>query len=65
MKANNNQTNAEKKHGKLPVWKLKDLYSSQNDKNLSCILKLNCFCLITTKTPMKGGVFRGKACGSQ
>ena len=35
MKANNNQTNAEKKLGKLPVWKLKDLYSSQNDKNLS------------------------------
>ena len=35
MKANNNQTNAQKKLGKLPVWKLKDLYSSQNDKNLS------------------------------
>ena len=38
MKANNNQTNAEKKLGKLPVWKLKDLYSSQNDKNLSADL---------------------------
>ena len=38
MKANNNQTNAQKKLGKLPVWKLKDLYSSQNDKNLSADL---------------------------
>ena len=35
MKANNNQTYAQKKLGKLPVWKLKDLYSSQNDKNLT------------------------------
>ena len=35
MKANNNQTNADKKLGKLPIWKLKDLYSSQNDKNLT------------------------------
>ena len=38
MKAINNQTNEEKMLGKLPVWKLKDLYSSQNDKNLSADL---------------------------
>ena len=41
MKANNNQTNAQKKVGKLPVWKLQDLYSSQNDKNLTTDLNLS------------------------
>ncbi len=34
MKAINNQTNAEKSLGKLPVWRLADLYISQNDKKL-------------------------------
>ena len=34
MKAINNQTNAEKSLGKLPVWRLADLYMSQNDKKL-------------------------------
>ncbi|MDC0161712.1 M3 family oligoendopeptidase [bacterium] len=34
MNTKNNQTNALKSHGKLPVWNLKDLYLSQNDKNL-------------------------------
>ena len=29
-----NQTNASKNNGKLPVWNLKDLYNSHNDKSL-------------------------------
>jgi len=35
MNIKNNQTNASKKLGKLPIWSLKDLYLSQNDKSLS------------------------------
>ena len=35
MNTKNNQTNASKNLGKLPVWNLKDLYLSQNDKGLS------------------------------
>ena len=34
MNTKNNQTNAAKNHGKLPVWNLNDLYNSQNDKSL-------------------------------
>ena len=34
MNTKNNQTNASKNHGKLPVWNLKDLYKSHNDKSL-------------------------------
>ena len=34
MKAITNQTNAEKSLGKLPVWRLADLYLSQKDKKL-------------------------------
>ena len=34
MNTKNNQTNALKSLGKLPVWNLKDLYLSQNDKDL-------------------------------
>ena len=60
MKANNNQTNAQKKLGKLPVWKLNDLYNSQNDKNLSADLNNikketkkfeKKYCLIPTQKP--------------
>jgi oligoendopeptidase F len=35
MNTKNNQTNASKNTGKLPIWDLKDLYLSQNDKELS------------------------------
>ena len=35
MNTKNNQTNAAKNLGKLPVWNLKDLYLSQNDKSLT------------------------------
>ena len=35
MNTKNNQTNASKNPGKLPIWNLKDLYLSQNDKGLS------------------------------
>ena len=35
MNTKNNQTNASKNLGKLPIWNLKDLYPSQNDKNLN------------------------------
>ena len=35
MNTKNNQTNASKNLGKLPIWNLKDLYLSQNDKGLS------------------------------
>ncbi|MBD1147496.1 M3 family oligoendopeptidase [Pelagibacterales bacterium SAG-MED31] len=35
MNTKNNQTNASKNFGKLPIWNLKDLYLSQNDKCLS------------------------------
>jgi len=35
MNNKNNQINGEKNLGKLPVWNLKDLYSSQTDKNLT------------------------------
>ncbi len=35
MNTKNNQTNASKNTGKLPIWNLKDLYPSQNDKNLT------------------------------
>jgi len=35
MKTINNQTNEAKNLGKLPVWNLKDLYSSQKDKSLT------------------------------
>ena len=35
MNIKNNQTNASKNLGKLPIWNLKDLYLSQNDKGLS------------------------------
>ena len=35
MNTKNNQTNALKNTGKLPIWDLKDLYLSQNDKELS------------------------------
>ena len=35
MNTKNNQTNALKKSGKLPIWNLKDLYLSQNDKSLT------------------------------
>ena len=35
MNTKNNQTNALKKHAKLPVWNLKDLYPSQKDKSLT------------------------------
>ena len=34
MNTKNNQTNAAKNHGKLPVWNLNDLYNSHNDKSL-------------------------------
>ena len=34
MNTKNNQTNASKNLGKLPVWNLKDLYNSHNDKRL-------------------------------
>ena len=34
MNTNNNHINEAKNLGKLPVWDLKDLYSSQNDKRL-------------------------------
>ncbi len=34
MNIKNNQTNASKNLGKLPVWNLKDLYNSHNDKSL-------------------------------
>ena len=34
MNTKNNQTNASKSNGKLPVWNLKDLYNSHNDKSL-------------------------------
>ena len=35
MNTKNNQTNASKSLGKLPIWNLKDLYLSQSDKGLS------------------------------
>ena len=35
MNTKNNQTNASKSHGKLPVWNLNDLYNSHNDKSLT------------------------------
>ena len=35
MNTKNNQTNAIKTLGKLPIWNLKDLYISQNDKSLT------------------------------
>ena len=35
MNTKNNQTNASKNLGKLPIWNLKDLYPSQNDNSLS------------------------------
>ena len=35
MNTKNNQTNASKNLGKMPIWNLKDLYLSQNDKGLS------------------------------
>ena len=35
MNTKNNQTNASKNLGKLPIWNLEDLYLSQNDKGLS------------------------------
>ena len=35
MNTKNNQTNASKSHGKLPVWNLNDLYNSHNDKGLT------------------------------
>ena len=35
MNIKNNQTNALKNTEKLPIWDLKDLYISQNDKELS------------------------------
>ncbi len=35
MNTKNNQTNASKNLGKLPIWNLKDLYVSQNDKSLT------------------------------
>ena len=35
MNIKNNQTNALKNSQKLPIWDLKDLYLSQNDKELS------------------------------
>jgi oligoendopeptidase F len=35
MNTKNNQINASKNLGKLPTWNLKDLYPSQNDKNLT------------------------------
>ncbi len=35
MNRKNNQTNASKNLGKLPIWNLKDLYFSQNDKTLT------------------------------
>ena len=34
MNTKNNQINESKNHGKLPVWNLKDLYNSHNDKSL-------------------------------
>ena len=34
MNTKNNQTNAQNNLGKLPIWNLKDLYLSQNDKSL-------------------------------
>ena len=34
MNTKNNQTNASKNNVKLPVWNLKDLYNSHNDKSL-------------------------------
>ena len=34
MNTKNNQTNALNNLGKLPIWNLKDLYLSQNDKSL-------------------------------
>ena len=34
MNIKNNQTNAQNKLGKLPIWNLKDLYLSQKDKSL-------------------------------
>ena len=39
MNTKNNQTNALKNIEKLPIWNLKDLYLSQNDKELSRDLK--------------------------
>ena len=35
MNTKNNQTNASKNLGKLPIWNLKDLYPSQNDNSLT------------------------------
>ena len=35
MNKKNNQINALKNLGKLPIWNLKDLYLSQNDKSLT------------------------------
>ncbi|MBI04590.1 MAG: oligoendopeptidase F [Pelagibacteraceae bacterium] len=51
MNANNNQINEEKNLGKLPIWNLKDLYYSQNDKRL--IKDLNIIKNETTKFEKK------------
>ena len=40
MNAKNNQINEVKNLGKLPIWNLKDLYPSQNDKKLIKDLKI-------------------------
>ena len=40
MKVKNNQINASKNLGKLPIWNLKDLYVSKNDRNLTADLDI-------------------------